>query len=495
MLFRCGCYALLALSVHSAENWPQFRGPDGKGIAAGNPPLQFSPNGPAQVWKAAVPFGQSSPAIWGDHIYLTSGDRNSTKLVVLALNRTSGEQVWADTLTVEKLERTHSVASPASATVLADSERIYVYFGSSGLLSYDHAGKRLWSVRLPLPEKLNGSGSSPVLAGELVLLNRDDPEEAYLLAVDRKTGKQVWKQSYGEISKGPGVSNTSTPLVHGSEVVVHRAVEVIGMSVETGEKRWSIPVQSTGVGTPVSDGSVIYVSTWNNVGEPELRRRPPSWEELLEGDLDGDGALAATELPKVLPVAERPGVNHASAHVNLPPPLLLSFADANKDGKLGREEYAKLIEMINKMAATEHGLLAIHPRAGGGEAEARVAWKYSRNVAEVPTPLVYAGRVYMVTNGGILTCVDAATGKLVYRSRLDAPGAYYASPIAAGDRIYFASGEGMITVVRPADTLQVVARNDLGEPVHATPAIIGDVIYVRTAAHLFSFALKAQPAQ
>lgn len=471
------------------QNWPQFRGPDGKGLAVGHPPVNFAPEEKTQVWKTSVPFGQSSPSIWGNRIFLTSGDRDGKQLTSAAYDRFTGKIVWQKSIPVEKVEQTHPRASPATATVLADEERVYVYFGSWGLLAYDHDGKELWSVRLPLPQKVNGSGTSPILGGEYVLLNRDDPAEAYLLALDRKTGKQAWKQSYGEPAKGPGMSNTSTPALAGDEVIVHRNSEIVALDAKSGSRRWYVKINSTGVGTPVIAGDSVYVATWNNFGEPELRKAPPAWEDLVKGDKDGDGLLAKAEMPATISLAQRTGVDYAGAHLNLPPGVILSMADANKDGKLSREEYQAFLGMIQKFAGGgDHGLLAIR-RGGEGEVSAaNLLWKYSRNVAEVPTPLYSNDRVYMVTNGGIVTCNDAKTGKVIYRERLGAPGMYLASPVAANRHIYFASGEGMVTVVREADTLEVVARNDLQEAIHATPAIIGNTIYIRTVAHLYAFA-------
>ena len=129
---RIAAILLCGAVVAAAENWPQFRGPDGNGISAGKPPVEFGPD-KALLWKTEVAFGQSSPSIWGDKIFLTSGDRKGKELTVAAYNRATGKQLWSHNIAVEKMERTHEVASPASATVLADSERIYVYFGSVGL--------------------------------------------------------------------------------------------------------------------------------------------------------------------------------------------------------------------------------------------------------------------------------------------------------------------------------------------------------------------------
>jgi outer membrane protein assembly factor BamB len=120
--------------------------------------------------------------------------------------------------------------------------------------------------------------------------------------------------------------------------------------------------------------------------------------------------------------------------------------------------------------------------------EGKILWRESRSVPEIASPIFYNGRVYMVTNGGIVTCVNAEDGKLVYRERLGAAGPYFASPVAANGHIYFASSEGVVTVVKDnADKLQVVARRNFAEPIYGTPAISGDRLYIRTTQRLYAF--------
>jgi hypothetical protein len=93
----------------------------------------------------------------------------------------------------------------------------------------------------------------------------------------------------------------------------------------------------------------------------------------------------------------------------------------------------------------------------------------------------------MVANGGILSCVDAKTGKMLFRSRVGAPGAYYASQVAAGSKLFLASAEGVVTVTGDGDTLTVLSNNDLGEPIFGTPALVGSSVYIRSAHHLWAF--------
>jgi outer membrane protein assembly factor BamB len=108
-------------------------------------------------------------------------------------------------------------------------------------------------------------------------------------------------------------------------------------------------------------------------------------------------------------------------------------------------------------------------------------------VPEVASPLLYKDRLYLVKNGGIVVAREATTGKTVFQDRLGAPGGYYASPVAASGRIYAASDLGTVTVFEAGDTLRVLARNELSEPILATPAIVEGTLYVRTLSHLYAF--------
>jgi outer membrane protein assembly factor BamB len=111
-----------------------------------------------------------------------------------------------------------------------------------------------------------------------------------------------------------------------------------------------------------------------------------------------------------------------------------------------------------------------------------VLWRETRSVPEVSSPLFVNGRVYTLTNGGIVTCVEAASGRVLFRGRLGASGAYFASPVAATGYVYFSSGEGVVTVVKDAaESLQVVGQLNLGEPLFATPALCGNRIRGRRA--------------
>jgi outer membrane protein assembly factor BamB len=164
--------------------------------------------------------------------------------------------------------------------------------------------------------------------------------------------------------------------------------------------------------------------------------------------------------------------------------------DRNKNGQVEESEWEWFRARVAEMAQ-DHGLLALRP--GGDSAKpdgnsVKIVWRESTSIPEVPSPVLYQGRLYLIRNGGVATCLDAATGKVIYRARVGAPGAYYASPVIAGGRVYLASSEGVVTVLATGtDQLKVLSRNALGEDIVATPAIAGKAIYVRTLKNLYAF--------
>ena len=133
----------------------------------------------------------------------------------------------------------------------------------------------------------------------------------------------------------------------------------------------------------------------------------------------------------------------------------------------------------------DHGLLALRNSGDRAHDLPEIAWSENKSVAEVPSPVYFDGLVYMFKNGGIVSCLKAESGRVLYRKRLGALGSYYASPVVAGNRLCAASEKGTVVVFDSGPSLNVLARNDLGEAIYTTPAPVGDRLYVRTADHLF----------
>jgi outer membrane protein assembly factor BamB len=194
----------------------------------------------------------------------------------------------------------------------------------------------------------------------------------------------------------------------------------------------------------------------------------PDFEGMLErGDANRDGRLTREETP------------------NGPARQHFHYIDSNRDAALSREEYQFI---ANAFDNSRNALVAIRPGGVGDVTSSHVIWAQTRGLPYVPSPLVYEGRLYLVKNGGLLTCLDAASGAVHFlEERIGVLGDNYASPVAADGKICVASRSGTIVVLAAADALVVHARNALEEPILATPAIAGGTLFVRSDKHLWAF--------
>lgn len=458
-----------AFAADSSLPWPRFRGPNGSGIAAdAHPPIEV---GPAKnvKWKVATPAGLSSPIIAGDLLVLTAVDDG--RLYTIAYSRSDGHEAWRAAAPAEKLEPVHETeGSPAASTPATDGQYIVSYFGSCGLFCYDLAGKELWKIEMPMASTLGnyGTGVSPIIADGMAILLRDDGRDSRILAVDLATGKPKWETR--RASRG----GFSTPVLwetaEGTQVVAAGHYKLIGYDVATGAEKWfAAGMPSATCASPVTAHGELYFAAWSPGSSEDMAFQPPPFGLVLLGDRNGDGALSRDELSL---------------------PQLKSFFDTidlNKDDKVTREEWDSLLALL---AAAKNSAFVLTPGGVGDVTESHVKWRKTSGLPYVPSAIVYQDQYVMVKDGGIVTAYDAATGDQLYQKRTVAAGKYYASPVAANGNIYFASlGEGKITVLKAgAKTPAVVAENPpLEERLSATPAIVGNTMYVRTAGHLYAF--------
>lgn len=473
-------------TASGTDVWTQFRGPNSSGIAGqqSEVPVKFGLD-KNLLWKRAILPGASSPCIWEDRIFLTSYDKPAKRLDVLCLDRSDGRIRWQREVATKKIERVHAASTPASGTITTDGERVYAYFGSRGLLCYDMDGNQIWAYDMPVIETRNGSGTSPVLTGDLVLLNRDLSEDPHLLALDKVSGEVVWKHSHlfapGMLSEG-----YATPVLWKGQAILHTHAGIRAISLSDGKLIWKVNAATTGCSTPVVFGNRLFVATWQNLGEPALRGKVPTFEELTKNDKDANGMISFNEFPKTYVLFDRPEARDETG-ISMPLSLLLGMIDTDMNRELTREEWDQF-QVGFSTFLSDHGLLAIELGGEGDVTETHVTVLEKKNIPEVPSPLVHDGRVYMVKNGGVVNCLDATTGKRLFQKRISATGSYYASPIAVGNHIYLASGQGVISVLKSGPKLEVIAQNDLAERIMATPAVVDNTLYVRTNEHLFAFA-------
>jgi outer membrane protein assembly factor BamB len=482
-------FALLVMNLPSAaqsgKNWAQFRGPQGAGIAAEGPALPVEFNSEKNlIWKTEIGKGNSSPCIWGDKVFLTAFEGKT--LQTLCLDLKTGKTLWEQSVTAEKLERVHPINTPATPTAVADGERVYVYFGSYGLISYDFSGKKVWERRLPPPPvNMYGTASSPILAGGKLIFFVDMRKGSWIEAADPKTGETIWK------TEREGFTGSWSSPLHWQnngvdEIVIYGIWWMKGYDLKDGSERWSLPgLTDEPCITPVIGDGLIYLTSYNMKNNPEVIGLPYFSDLLEEYDQNGDGELNFEEIKENKSVLSRYDADGEGDH-----PLrgFFRFLDVDRSGNITEKEWAKMISFLDSFEQ-ENALLAVRPGSYGGS-ETKVEWRHSYGVPECPSPLFYDGLVYMVKNGGIISCLEAKTGGLKYQSKLGAGGPYYSSPVVGDGKIYVASARGVIAVFKVGEELEVLARNNLGERIMATPAIVNGKIYVRTEKSLFAFGLK-----
>ena len=463
-------FLLLITAAHAAgENWPQFRGAGGLGIGTGRPPVEFSTEKNLK-WQAAVPHGHSSPCLWGDKIALTGLEEG--RLVTFCLSTADGRELWRAAAPAEKIEGTHRIGSPATPTCCTDGERLIAYFGSYGVLAYDWSGRELWKKPLPAPVVEFGTSASPILADGKVIIVADQDVGSYMVALDAKTGAEVWRVDRSEFRRG-----FSTPFVwrHDGveELVVAGSLWVRSYDLKDGTQRWSARgMARVSNASPVAADGVLLVSSWNVGGDEDDRvLMEPHEAFAAANDADKDGLLTLEEFPQGK-VKDR-----------------FSQIDADKDGRVTRAEYEAMRGMF---AEAVNQLFAIRPGGSGDITDTHVVWQQSKHLPYVSSPIAVAGRVFTMKSGGLASAYDTKSGSPLFQAeRVEASGDYYASAASADGRLYIISQRGTVVVLDAnSDALTVLARNDLKAPVFASPAIVDGVLYLRTDKHLMAFEEK-----
>ena len=417
------------------------------------------------VWRTDLAPGHSTPCVTADRIFVSVIEKQ--QLATMALDRKTGGRLWKRVIQVEGIESTHSTGSPASSSPASDGERVYVFFGSYGLLCYDLEGRLIWDKRMGPFEDDFGAASSPVLIGDKVILNEDHDSGSFLIAVNKLSGKTLW-----ETPRSGHTRSYSTPVVWKSEgretVLVAGALQLAAYDAHSGKRIWWINGLARIVNpTPVLGRDRVFVASWSPGGDTNSRISMQDWSTAnRQWDKDGDKILAGEELPE----GEVKG--------------RLSIIDLDLDGGINQfewEKYARVFELAR------NSILAIRPGGQGDLTGSNTLWRYLRGIPYVTSPVLYRQMVYMVKNGGIVTSLDAESGKLLKQGRVTGLGNYFASPVAGDGKVYLASERGVITVLKAGSDWEVLSSHDLGERIMASPVIADGRIYVRTEVALYSF--------
>jgi outer membrane protein assembly factor BamB len=456
---------MCAGSLCAADNWLQFRGPNATGISdETNLPVEFGPQKNV-VWRTPVPPGHSSPCVTRDKIFLTAAA--DEKLFTYALDRASGRILWHRQAPRPRIQEFNDGNSPVSATPVSDGRNVYVFFADFGLLAYGPDGNELW--RLPLGPFKNpqGQGSSPVLAGDTLLMQCDDDTNAFLIAVDKESGGVRWRVERTRAMRGYSTPVFYQPEDGGLQVVVAGSYRLSGHDIETGREIWwvnNLPWQIKP--TPIVTADVIYFSATSGGSAPGQQEKVPDFAEALQQrDADGDGKISPTEFPEQ---RER-----------------WEYADLDHTGYIEELEWEKY--RLGRLG--ENGLRAYRLGGTGDLTDSNFLWKDARLLGNVPSPTFYQGVLYTLKEGGIFASRDPVTGEILKSGRLsEALGRYSASPTAAEGKLYLINHDGVATVIRATADWEVLAYNHMGEGSHSSIAIAGGRLYLRTYEAMYCIA-------
>ncbi len=493
----------LLVRAESSDAWNQLRGPNGSGVATDSrPPTKIDPKKAA--WQVPVPSGLSSPALSEHRIFLTALDGG--RLVTLAFDKATGKRLWRREAPKVTLEKVHQANGPATPTPLVDEDRVFVFFGSYGLLCYDHDGKEIWKKPIPTPRSLYGTSTSPIGYENLLILVLDDDanlpgsrvSRSRILAVKKETGETAW-----ETPRPLHRSGWSTPIVwsHGKEkeLVVIGNGRLCGYALPSGEEKWHVTGFSREtISIPVAGNGMVFASASKRGGAPDLQPDPkPFWEAVIRFDSNGDKKLQRKEMTGHFTFPFRPELPLGHPGYGMPLPKdkgqrerrldgMFRWMDKDRDGSWSQKEFISNLSVGQGKPL----MVAVRPGGEGNLNDSHLAWELNRSIPEIPSPIFYENRIYLICNGGVLGCVDATKGKLIYRERLGGLGQFSASPVIANDHLYLCSEEGLVTVAKTGDTFKVVHQKELGEHVFVTPSLDATTLYLRGEKRLWAFRNK-----
>jgi outer membrane protein assembly factor BamB len=438
---RIGITLTIALGGSvSATDWPQWRGPKGTGVSDERDlPVRWSATENV-TWKADLGgVGVSSPIVSGDRVFVTSqtgsglvrqgprlaqgasastaGERSldssrvasdRTTFIVEAFNRADGRRLWQYRVEAAgPLPTVHDKSNMASPSPVTDGQTVYAWFGTGQLVALDMNGKLVWERNLAkeiAPFEINwGHSSSPTLYQDTLILLCDHEPASYLLAVDKRTGKDRWKAD-----RGKGRQSYSTPFVveaaGGAELIVNSSERVDAYDPKTGTHLWHVGGSNQfPIPVPAFHNGILYMSRGYRSG-PYMAVRP-----------GGRGDVSATH----------------------------------------------------------------------------VLWQVPTGAPYISSLVYDAGILYMASDVGAVSAIDAETGKRIWQERVD--GLFTASPIAGDGKIYFVSETGEVIVLRSGREPAVIARNDVGERLMASPAISNGQLFLRSDGRLFAIGKGRQP--
>jgi outer membrane protein assembly factor BamB len=462
-----------SLAVVRADDWPQFRGPNGSAVSNDKKlPTEWDAKTNIAWKKELAGYGWSSPIVWGDKVFVTSATSDKQrkpmgfgpgggggpgggrpggggpggggfgpgggrapdavyKWEVYCLSATDGKVLWHETAAEHKPKMGINPGNTyATETPVTDGERVYAYFGGTGVFCFDMSGKQLWKADLGAYKMAMGygTGSSPALDGDRLFIQCDNDEKSFLVALDAKTGKELWKTARTE------KSSWTTPFIwknkERTEVVCMGLPKVRSYDPATGKQLWELGGLNGQVkASPAASAELLYLGTGGGFGGFGGPGGRPG------GGGPGGGGMGNGARPLFAIKAGASG------------DLTLKSGDTSNDG---------------------------------------VAWYQAKAGPTTASPLLYDGHLYILEErGGLLNCLDAKTGKEIYRERLTGARGFTSSPWAGDGKVYCLSEDGDTYVVQAGAEFKLLGKNKFDEMCYATPAVAGSALYLRTVDHLY----------
>ena len=416
--------------VEDRSYWNQFRGPNGDGKSlTTNLPVEFGETKNVR-WKTPIhDEGWSSPVVWDNQIWLTTGREDGSELFAICVDLESGDIVHdIKVFDVADPQKAYGgLNTHATPTPIVEEGRIYVHFGTYGTACLDRqTGQKLWERRDLNCDHRVRPASSPIIDGDSLLLHFDGVDAQFVAALDKNTGNTLWLRNrevdsdLGTVLKAEGLSDADIEKTKKAKPNDNR-------------KAYATPtiIAYQGQQQLVSPAAEVTFSYDPKTGEELWRVRHPGW-----------GWNAAC----------RPIFEHGLVYVT---------------------------------TGISRRLLAVRPTGAGDVTDTHIAWSGRRFVPNLSSPLIVDDLLFMVSDQGFASCLEAKSGRELWNERLRAGGDHWASPVYAVGKIYFCGRKGIVSVVAAAREFHLLAENRFEASFIASPAIAGDALILRSLTHLY----------
>ncbi len=426
--FSAICLALFSCGLALGENWPQWRGPNGNGLAQDKALATRWSKTENILWKCEMPGqGGATPAIWGNDLFVTSAEGDN--LVLFCLNASNGKINWKKLVTTGNQDARAGEGNSASPSPSTDGKHVWVFFSTGVLACYDYSGNEVW--KLDVGERFGtldiqfGLTSTPVLDGDYLYLqlihgamrDNDDTRTGKVVKLEKSTGKTVWAIDRLTDAAFECKHSYASPFIytddHQKFLVIHGANCTTGHSLVDGKELWRMG----GLNGPTEHNPTAYDRTFRFVASPAM----------------APGTI-------VIPTCKKG------------PTLVINVNEELKGD-----------------VTSKKGI---------------VRWN-CKQTPDVPIPLIVGDRVYNLHTDGRLQCLDLATGNEIYFNRTNTV-QHRASPVYAAGHIYLCGKDGRCTVIKAGDEFEIVASNALESPITASPAIANGILYIRTYEALYA---------